>query len=111
MDQVKIDVIKKSIEEKKGEDIQVIFTEGKNPFYDAVVIATVNNYRQANSIADEIEKNLALIKEEVHHVEGNKTPSEWVLVDCSDVIVHLFTASERERISLETLLTGKKKTQ
>ena len=109
MNEVKLEVITKAIEDKKGEQVQVIETRGKSPFYDYVVIATINNYRQANGIADEIEEKLALIKEEINHIEGDNQGSEWVLIDCGDVIVHLFTPSERLRVNLEELLLGRKK--
>lgn len=107
MEQLKLDVITKAIDDKKGEEIQVIETRGRSPFFDYVVVATVQNSRQASSIADEIEEKLALIKETVHHVEGNSKESEWLLIDCEDIIVHLFSASERLRVNLEELLVGK----
>ena len=108
MDEIKLQVITKAIEDKKGEEVQIIETRGKSPFYDYVVIATINNYRQGGSIADEIEEKLALIKEEVNHVEGDSQGSEWILVDCGDIVVHLFTPSERLRVNLEELLLGRK---
>lgn len=107
MEQLKLDVITKAIDDKKGEDIQIIETKEKSPFFDYVVVATVQNSRQASSIADEIEEKLSLIKETVHHVEGNTKESEWLLVDCNDIIVHLFSSNERLRVNIEELLTGK----
>lgn len=104
MEEVKLSIIKKAIDEKKGEDIEVIDVTGHNPFYDYVVIATIGNSRQANAIVDEISKNLALIKEEVNHIEGDTSSSDWILIDCNGIIVHLFTSQERLRINLEELL-------
>lgn len=105
MEQVKLNIIKKAIDDKKGEDIQVFDVTGKNPFYDYVVIATIGNSRQSNAVVDEIQKNLALIKEEINHVEGDPRESDWILIDANGVLVHLFTPSERARLNLEELLT------
>ena len=109
MEQVKLNIITKAIDEKKGEDIQVFNVKGKSPFYDYVVIATIGNSRQSNAIVDEIQKNLSLINEEINHVEGDPRESDWILIDANGVIVHLFTASERARINLEELLAKQSK--
>ena len=104
MEQVKLNIIKKAIAEKKGEDIQVFDVTGRNPFYDYVVIATIGNSRQSNAIVDEIQKNLSLINEEINHVEGDPRDSDWILIDANGVLVHLFTENERVRVNLEELL-------
>ena len=104
MEQVKLNIIIKAIDEKKGEDIQVFDVTGRNPFYDHVVIATIGNSRQSNAIVDEISKNLALIHEEINHVEGDPRESDWILIDAYGVLVHLFNESERVRVNLVELL-------
>ena len=105
MSQVKLNIITKAIDEKKGEDIQVFDVTGRNPFYDYVVIATIGNSRQSKAIVDEIQKNLSLINEEINHVEGDPRDSDWILIDANGVLIHLFTENERIRINLEDLLT------
>ena len=104
MGQVKLNIITKAIDEKKGEDIQVFDVSGRNPFYDYVVIATIGNSRQSNAIVDEIQKNLSLINEQINHVEGDPRESDWILIDANGVLVHLFTENERVRVNLEELL-------
>lgn len=100
-----LEIIEKAIDEKKGEDIVTFDVSGRNPFYDHVVIATVNNIKLANAVIDEIEKNLHLVNHEINHIEGLNNDSKWVLIDCNGIIVHLFTKEERERVNLEDLLT------
>ena len=109
MEQTKLNMIVKAIEEKKGEDIITINIEEKSPFWSYAVIATMRNAKMASSITDEIQKNLSLINEEVKSVDGVNTSSSWVLIDCYDVVVHLFTQEERKRVDLDSLLTKKKK--
>ena len=105
MEQVKLNIIVKAIDEKKGEDIQVFDVRGRSPFYDHVVIATIGNSRQSIAIVYEIQKNFSLINEEINHVEGDPRESDWILIDANGVIVHLFTPSEWERLNLEELLS------
>lgn len=109
MKQTKLNVIEKAIEEKKGEDIVTINIEEKSPFWSYAVIATMRNSKMASSIVDEIQKNLSLINEEVRRVDGVNTSSSWVLVDCYDIVVHIFTPEERNRVNLDELLSKKAK--
>ena len=71
-------------------------------FTDYFVICAGDSARQINTIGEEIEK--ALKREGVlpHHREGG-TNSGWVLLDYSDVIIHIFGNAEREYYSLDEL--------
>ena len=109
MKQTKLNVIEKAIEEKKGDDIVTMNIEEKSPFWSYAVIATMRNCKMASSIVDEIQKNFALINEEVRRVDGVNTSSSWVLVDCYDIVVHIFTPEERSRVNLDELLSKKAK--
>ncbi len=71
-------------------------------FTDYFVICAGDSARQMHTISEEIDK--ALKKEGVlpHHREGG-TDSGWLLLDYSDVIVHIFGAAEREYYNLDEL--------
>ena len=103
MEEVKLSLIKKAIEDKKGENIEVYDVSEQSPFFNSIVIATILNKKNGEAIADEIERVVASIGEPVKNIEG-KRGSEWILIDCGDILVHLFTVSERIRINLEQLL-------
>jgi ribosome-associated protein len=76
--------------------------KGTCSFADAFVICHGLQVRQTQAIADAIEE--ALKKQKVHpnHVEGYRM-GEWILMDYSDVIVHIFTKERREFFNLERL--------
>ena len=71
-------------------------------FADYFVICAGDTERQILSIYDEIE--YCLKKEGVlpHHHEGT-IDSGWLLLDYTDVIVHVFGAFEREYYQLDAL--------
>ena len=96
MNQVKLSLILKAIEEKKGENIQVYDVDHSSP--------TILNKRNGEAIADEIDKVCASINEPIRNIEG-KRDSEWVLVDAGDILIHLFTENERARINIEQLIS------
>lgn len=94
----------KVLNEHKAEDIMTVDVRDRTPFADYYVLATAGNARQLNAlkeyIADEFEKN----KIEIGHIEG-KPETGWILIDAHHIIVNLFTKEERERISLDKLLS------
>lgn len=69
---------------------------------DYFVICSGNSTRQVKAIADEIDYKLNAGRVLPHHVEG-VSECRWVLMDYSDVVVHIFEAGAREYYDLEGL--------
>lgn len=101
-----VSLVKKVLEDHKAEDIKVIDVREKTPFADYYVLATASNVRQLNALCDQIQDELAKKKFDVGHVEG-KPESGWMLIDAHHVIINVFSREERERISLDELLSRK----
>ena len=98
----KLEIILKAIGEKKGEDILVFAFSSLNPAVDEVVIASASNQRQVFALADNVKDRLAEHGMRVDHVEGGRD-SRWILIDASDIIVHIFEHQERNVYGLEKL--------
>lgn len=103
MEIMKLDLIKKAIDEKKGENIVVYDVSTTSPICSYIVIATIINGRHGKSIANEIQNIQEKLQDTVHHLEGSEKDS-WILVDLWDIIIHLFTEEERSRVKLEKLI-------
>ena len=69
---------------------------------DYFVICSGNSERQINAIIDEVIDKEEEKQVSVRRVEG-KDGGKWVLIDLGDVIVHVFSASERAFYNLEKL--------
>lgn len=91
------------ISDKKGADVVVLDLEGLTTLADYFVIASANSDRQLNAIADNIRvegrKHFGRIP---LRIEG-KGENGWILIDYSDVIVHLFSPTARAYYDLEGL--------
>ncbi len=98
----KLEIILKAIGEKKGEDILVFAFSSLNPAVDEVVIASASNQRQVFALADNVKDRLAEHGMRADHVEGGRD-SRWILIDASDIIVHIFEHQERNVYGLEKL--------
>lgn len=86
----KLNKIIDALENLKVKDLAVYDFEKTSPFYDYFVIATTNQ-RQGSAAINHLKK--ALDDSEFRHIEGKG--GTWVLIDCHEVIVHLFTEEDR----------------
>jgi ribosome-associated protein len=102
--QIMLDSIVKGIEEKKGNDIQIFdLREIGYAVCDYFVICNADSGTQVDAIAYSVE----------HEVKENTGRSpwksegfenrEWILVDYSNIVVHVFQTQIREFYKLERL--------
>lgn len=91
-------------EAKKAEDLTILqMDQAAGAFTDYFILCTGNSDRQNQTIADEIELQIKRqIGTYAHQVEGYHE-GEWILVDYTDFIVHIFTAERRNFYGLERL--------
>jgi len=76
--------------------------KGACSFADLFFICHGLQKRQSQAIADAIEATLKKEKVLPSHVEGYSM-GEWILMDYSDVIVHIFIHERRDFFNLERL--------
>ncbi len=69
---------------------------------DSFIIGTALNERHARSIADFIHEKCGENNISILGIEGAEQ-GRWILMDFSDVILHIFVKEERERYALEKL--------
>ena len=87
---------------KKGKDIKVICVEGKTEIADYFVLCSGNTGTQIKALADEVEYKIGLRGLSPYQIEGRDN-NTWLLVDYSNVIVHIFHREAREFYNLDKL--------
>ena len=88
--------------EKKGQDLVVLNLATSGAFTDYFVVCSGQTGRQVRAIVDGILKMLRENGTRPSHVEGYDN-GEWVLIDCFDFIVHVFTKETRLFYDLDRL--------
>ena len=88
--------------EKHATDTVVLDMRGVSGVADYFVICTGESARQVQAISDHIVEGAKARGERVWHVEGYRD-AQWVLLDCGDVVVHVFHPTARAFYSLEQL--------
>ena len=95
-------LIEDSLDDDKAEGIVAIDLAGKSSFADYMIVASGRSQRHVSTLADKLAVRL---KEEGFpplSMEG-KESCDWVVVDCGDIIVHLFRPEIREIYNLEKM--------
>jgi ribosome-associated protein len=88
--------------DKLATDIVLIDVSDRLAITDVFVIATGSNERQVEAIVDEVEEKLRLAGSKPLRREG-KRDGRWVLLDYSEIVVHVQHAEERVFYALERL--------
>ena len=94
--------IAKILDKKKAQDVRVLKVDSLTVLTDYFVIASGTSTTQVGSLADEVEYELSPSGIEPHTTEGLDSKN-WVLLDYSSVIVHIFVPNTRTYYDLEHL--------
>ena len=87
---------------KQARDILALDVKAINSITEGVVIASATSIRHAQALADMLMEMFAEQALEVLGMEGYR-PGTWILIDCNDVVVHIFQEGERGFYNLEGL--------
>jgi ribosome-associated protein len=93
-------VAARAISDKFGTEMVAIDLSDQMVLSEVFLIATGANVRQVDAIADEVEEKLRLIGEKPARREGT---DEWILLDYSDLVVHIQSADLRRYYMLDRL--------
>lgn len=91
--------------DKLAEDIVMLDLRRLAAFADYFVIMSAESSRQIQALEEDITQALKEAQVSRFHREGSPV-SGWVLLDFSDVIVHIFGPDERQFYGLEQLWSG-----
>ena len=105
-----MEIAQKTVEvasEKQASDIVILDARGVCSFTDYFVICSGDSARQLQSIYDEVEHVLKRQGVLPNHFEGTMD-SGWLLLDYGDVIVNIFSPTEREFYKLDKMWSAAK---
>jgi len=98
------DIAVNALEEKKAENVKVIEVSKQTPIADYFVLATASNPNQLSALTDNVDEKLTKAGVEIKNIEGRpKDDSNWILMDCGSVVIHIFNREGREFYNLERL--------
>lgn len=89
-----------ALDDKMGQNIQVLDLRGLSNVAEFFVIASGNNVNHLRAMADEVEQKLFQAGVKMHHSEGY-SGGTWILLDFGNILIHLFNKEERDFYGLE----------
>lgn len=89
-------------DETKAEDLVILDVRGLASFTDYFVLMSGRSTRHVQGLAEAIENELRSKRVSSKHSEGLRE-GLWVLLDYSDVVVHIFYKEKRQFYDLEGL--------
>ncbi|MCP5159853.1 MAG: ribosome silencing factor [Gammaproteobacteria bacterium] len=95
-------IVVDALEEVKAQDIRVLDVRSMASFTDLMVIASGASVRQVKALADKVIEKCAAIGIRPLGVEGQRE-AEWILVDLTDIVVHVMLPQTRDFYNLEKL--------
>ena len=94
--------IAQAIYDKKGFNILSLDVRGISSFAEYFIIAEGNVEKHVQSLAQSVHEKMLEIGYRPLHIEGKKE-GDWIVIDYSDVVIHLFIPEMREKYNLEQL--------
>ena len=94
--------IVKVLDAKKAKDIKMLYVEDKTSIADYFVICTGSSKTQVSSLSEEIEFRLSQNDIKPLHIEGRRGDT-WILSDYGSIILHVFSADQRDFYKIEKL--------
>ena len=91
-----------TLDDMKAKEILSLDIKDISNFADWFIIATASSSRNAKAISNKIIEEVKLNKLHVIGVEGQED-SEWVLIDCGDIVINVMQQEAREFYDLESL--------
>lgn len=92
----------KVMDDKKALNLKVIGIKDISVLADYFVLATGTSSTHVKALADETEFRLKQVGISPLHTEGYHSNS-WIVLDYSNVIIHIFTAESRQFYDLDRL--------
>lgn len=98
----------KAAYEKKADDIRVLNVSTLTSLADYFILCSGGSHRQVQAVAEAIDKIMVEAGSNALSIEGT-SHANWILMDYTDVIVHIFQTDRREFYGLDQLWGDAKK--
>jgi len=95
-------LIIKTIDEFKGENILNFDISAKSSDIEYIVITTARSIQHARGIANNIKINAKKLHMQILAIEGYEV-GEWILVDLVYLVIHIMIEKTRQHYNLENI--------
>ena len=94
--------IVETLQNKQALDILLLDLRSLSDAADFFILCTGTSDQHVKSLADELADTLRAAGDPPWHIEGYGS-RRWVLIDCVDIVIHIFRREARQYYALERL--------
>ncbi|MBS4899701.1 MAG: ribosome silencing factor [Clostridiales bacterium] len=91
-----------SLKDKKADNVRVLDIHAISSCADYFIVASGDNKRQVQTLADNVQEKLKAHGKEPVGIEGYPEAS-WILLDYNDIVIHIFSQESRFFYDLERI--------
>ena len=95
--------IAQTIYDKKGFNIVAIDVKKHSSLTDYFIIAEGSVERHVSALASSVKEKIKEMGGHILHMDGDQS-GDWVVMDCGQILIHLFVPTLRDKYSLEEFL-------
>lgn len=95
-------IITDTLNNKKATNVQAFDVKKLTPFYDYMLIASTSNSNHVKSLISHVNDLLKQYNKKIRNIEKDDSYN-WIIIDCSDFIIHIFLESTRKFYNLENI--------
>ena len=99
----KTEIIRQLLEDKKAEDITILDVRGQSNFTDFFVLCSAETRRHIKALSMHLEDELKPKGVRIYANTRTGGDDDWVVIDCIDVVVHIFDPHMRNYYSIEEM--------
>jgi ribosome-associated protein len=99
------EAVVRALEDIKAQDIQVIDVHDKTQLMDTLVVASGTSKRHVTAVVSSVAEDLKKQGFAVRAQEGSGD-SDWVLIDLTDLVLHVMIPETRAYYDIERLWSG-----
>ncbi|WP_227738800.1 ribosome silencing factor [Waddlia chondrophila] len=97
-----LQAIAQAIYDKKGVNIIAIDVKKSSSLTDYFLIAEGSVERHVSALASSVKETVKEMGGHIFHIDGDQL-GDWVVMDCGQILIHLFVPALRDKYSLEEL--------
>ena len=96
-----VETVRRALEEKKAEDVASYDVRGRSGITDMTVVASATSVPHLRALAVAVER--AMAAKGAHARVSGDAESAWIVLDYTDIMVHLFLPDARRYYDIESL--------
>lgn len=92
------------LDDRHVKDVELFELDQSHPMFDFIIVGSVEVQRNMSTIIQEFKKAEKAGQLRIKAIDDRN--SDWLLIDCYDLVIHIFVKEAREFYNIEEVLNN-----